>query len=68
MTSVVNRMAWSILFALTSFHRSSPGRIGRPAASAEVQPSRRSLFFFSDQTAPEPPFHFPSSNRVSKIS
>ena len=68
MSSVVNRMAWSILFALTSFQRSSPGRIGRPAASAEVQPSGRSLFCFSDQTAPEPPLHFPSLDRVSKIS
>src|SRR6476619_4880866 len=34
--------------------RASPGRIGRPAASAEVQPAGRTLFDFRLQIAPEP--------------
>ena len=62
---MVKRMAWSIRFFLTSFHRNSPGRIGSPAASAEVQPSGRSLFFFSDQTAPEPACQRPLLNDVA---
>ena len=34
-------MAWSMSPALTSATRTSSGAIGRPAASALVQPSRR---------------------------
>ncbi len=68
MTSVVNRIAWSTWPALTSFQRSSPGRIGSPAASAEVQPSGRSLFDFSDQTAPEPATQRPPRTRVFQVS
>ena len=54
MTSVVKRIAWSTLPASTSDQRSSPGRIGSPAASADVHPRGRSLFDRSDHKAPEP--------------
>ena len=37
-----------------SAQRASPGRIGRPAASADVQPAGRSLFERRLQIAPEP--------------
>ena len=68
MTSVVNRIAWSTLPALTSFQRSRPGRIGSPAASAEVQPSGRSRLLGSDQVAPDPARQRPSRTRVFQVS
>ena len=43
--------------SVTSSYRTSPGKIGSPAASAEVQPAGRSLFEFKSKTAPEPAFH-----------
>ena len=65
---MVNRIAWSMLRLLTSFQRSRPGRIGRPAASAEVQVFGRSRSDVSDQTAPEPACQRPFALRVSKVS
>ena len=38
----------------TSSYRARPGRIGRPAASADVQPAGRTLFERRLQIAPEP--------------
>ena len=38
----------------TSFQRTSPGRIGSPAASALVQPAGRRWFESRPQVAPEP--------------
>jgi hypothetical protein len=38
----------------TSSYRTSPGRIGSPAASAEVHPSGRSAFDPRSHTAPLP--------------
>src|SRR4051812_13298011 len=35
----VKRMAWRISPAIASSKRTRPGRIGKPAASADVQPS-----------------------------
>ena len=67
-TSVVNRIAWFTGPAFTSLQRSRPGRIGSPAASAEVQVSGRSLFDFSDHTAPEPAVHRPPDSRVFQVS
>src|SRR5690242_4014092 len=66
--SVVKRMAWSTYPSRTSFQRSSPGRIGRPAASAEVHPLGRSLFDDSDHTAPEPARQVLPETRVSQVS
>jgi hypothetical protein len=62
-TSVVNRMAWSTRPAFTSAYRRRPGRIGSPAASADVQPCGRSLLLVSDQVAPEPAVQWPSARR-----
>jgi hypothetical protein len=53
--STVKRSAWSMLpVAASPSQRASPGRIGRPAASAEVQPAGRSLFERRSKIAPEP--------------
>ena len=38
----------------TSSYRASPGRIARPAASADVHPARRNAFERRSQIAPEP--------------
>ena len=43
-SGAVNRSAWVISPAATSSQRTSPGRIGSPAASADVQPAGRSSF------------------------
>jgi hypothetical protein len=66
--SVVNRTAWFTGPVCTSLQRSRPGRIGSPAASADVQVSVRSLFDFSDHTALEPAVHRPSDSRVRRVS
>src|SRR5580692_9783053 len=50
----VKRSAWSIPPAATSLYRASPGRIGRPAASAEVQVAGRRWFERRLKIAPEP--------------
>ena len=42
--------------------------MGRPAASADVQPSGRSRFERRSHTAPEPAVHRPSRNRVFHVS
>jgi hypothetical protein len=42
MLAAVNRMACAISPAATSSQRTSPGKIGNPAASADVQPAGRS--------------------------
>ena len=56
-SGTVNRSAWLIRPRFTSFQRASPGRIGRPAASADVHPAGRSLFERRLQIAPEPAVH-----------
>ena len=40
--------------AMASSYRASPGRIARPAASADVQPSGRRALLYRSNTAPEP--------------
>jgi len=40
----VKRSAWRIVPLRASLARSKSGRIGKPAASADVQPSGRSAF------------------------
>jgi len=62
----VNRRACRIAPAATSSKRARPGRIGRPAASALVQPFGRSLFERRFQIAPEPPYHYPPDLSASK--
>ncbi len=66
--SVVNRIAWSTLPFSTSRQRRSPGRIGSPAASADVQVSGRSRLLFSDHTAPDPADHLPPLTLVAHVS
>src|SRR6185437_6156340 len=61
----VNRMAWVIgrlcrTAAWTWAKFSRPGRIGRPAASAEVHPAGRSAFEVRCQIAPEPAVEWPA--------
>jgi hypothetical protein len=58
-TWAVNRIAWVIGVPVRTAcwiwaKFSSPGRIGRPAASAEVQPAGRSALERRFHTAPEP--------------
>jgi hypothetical protein len=53
----VKRMTWSISPAATSSYRTRPGRIGRPAASPEVQVSGRIAFDRRSQVAPDPAVH-----------
>ena len=50
----VKRSAWSIEPAARSSGRARPGRIGRPAASALVQPFGRPLLERRSQIAPDP--------------
>src|SRR3954447_24915754 len=50
----VKRMAWSTWPDCTSSRRRSPGRIGRPAASADVHVAGRRALEFRLKTAPEP--------------
>src|SRR6266700_8057989 len=52
--AAVNLMAWVTEPAWTSSRRSSPGRIGSPAASAEVQPEGRRALDRRSQMAPDP--------------
>src|SRR2546421_406365 len=47
-------MAWLMAPAWTSAHRTRPGGVGRPAASADVQPAGRSAFAPRAQRAPLP--------------
>src|SRR5689334_18885461 len=58
----VNRSAWEMIPALTSSYRTSPGKIGRPAASAEVQPAGRKVFDDKSKMAPEPACQLPSAS------
>ena len=58
-SGAVNRSAWVISPEATSSQRTSPGRIGRPAASALVQPSGRRSFEDRSQIAPEPACQVP---------
>src|ERR1700722_20466262 len=51
--SAVMRMAWVMEPDCTSSSRSRPGRIGRPAASADVHPAGRSAFELRFQIAPD---------------
>ncbi len=54
MHETVKRIACAIVPAFTSSHRTSPARIGSPAASAEVHVSGRSAFESRSQIAPLP--------------
>src|SRR5688572_31526814 len=67
-SGVVKRMAWSLVPSRTSFQRSRPGRIGSPAASAEVHESGRRSLDVSDHTAPEPARHELPETRVFQVS
>src|SRR5688572_3334395 len=53
-SGAVKRRACLITPRATSSYRARPGRIGNPAASADVQPSGRSVFDVMFQIAPEP--------------
>src|SRR3954451_12214715 len=53
----VNRRAWFTTPEFTSSKRASPGKIGSPAASAEVQVSGRSAFELRLNRAPPPAVH-----------
>src|SRR5690348_2851220 len=50
----VKRSAWSIAPWATSLYSASPGRIGRPAASADVNPAGRRWSERRLKIAPEP--------------
>src|SRR6266498_2347325 len=52
----VKRSAWRITPVETLLQRTSPGKIGRPAASALVQPSVRRLFERNGHVAPDPAY------------
>src|SRR5262245_5686221 len=52
----VKRMAWRISPEATSSKRTSPGKIGRPAASVDVQPEGRNAFESRLKMAPDPAF------------
>jgi hypothetical protein len=67
-TSVVKRIAWSTFRFFTSRQRSRPGRIGSPAASADVQPSGRSALLSRRQVAPDPARQRLSRTRVFQVS
>src|SRR5262245_43780893 len=54
--ATVTRIAWSMWPDFMSAQVTSPGRIGRPAASADVQPAGRSLLLARSKIAPEPAF------------
>ena len=64
----MKRIAWSTLPATTSSQRSSPGRIGSPAASADVQPAGRSALLVRSHVAPEPACQVLPTLRVSQVS
>src|ERR1017187_1944413 len=69
----VNRIACMIGFPVltacsTGVKFSSPGRIGSPAASAEVQPAGRSALDLRFQIAPEPAVDPCAEKRASHIS
>jgi hypothetical protein len=53
-SGTVNRSAWWIAPWRASDQRARPGKIGRPAASAEVQVLGRRWFERMFQIAPEP--------------
>ena len=52
-SATVKRSAWLITPAATSLYRASPGRIGRPAASADVHVLGRSALLLRLNTAPD---------------
>ena len=52
--SAVIRMAWVMAPDCSSSWRTSPGRIGSPAASADVQPAGRRALELRFQMAPAP--------------
>ncbi len=63
--STVTRKAWRISSGPnTSSYRTRPGRIARPAASAEVQVSGRRLFVFMSKNAPDAASQFVPSNQT----
>ena len=51
----VNRIAWLIAPAATSSSRTSPGKIGSPAASEDVHVFGRSAFELRSKIAPDHP-------------
>src|SRR5579862_4157384 len=59
-TLTVKRKAWFMAPAWTSSYRTSPGKTGRPAASAEVQYIGRSASLVMSNSAPEPHCQLPS--------
>ena len=61
-------MAWSTVPAATSSYRSRPGRIGSPAASAEVQPRGRRALLRRSHVAPDPAVHCSSPCGTSRTS
>ena len=54
MFAAVNRMACAISPAATSSQRTRPGKIARPAASAEVQPAGRNALERKSNFAADP--------------
>jgi len=64
----VNRIAWRMRPAATSSHRTSPGKIGNPAASAEVQPLGRRSLRSRSQIAPLPALGWPPFHRAAYSS
>src|SRR5512147_2912672 len=58
----VKRNACLISPDATSSYVTSPGRIGSPAASADVHVSGRSAFDLRSNTAPESAFQLPSTS------
>ena len=64
-SEAVKRMAWSICPLRISSYRTRPGRMGRPAASAEVHVSGRRAFEFRFQIAPEPACQLPPEELAS---
>src|SRR5579875_3095797 len=64
----VMRIAWSTYPRFTSSQRSRPGRIGSPAASADVQPAGLSRSLRSDHVAPEPAVQPLLVSRVFHVS
>src|SRR4051794_31754676 len=57
----VKRIAWVTRPEASSSYRVRPGRIAKPAASAEVQPSGRSWLVSRLNTAPFAAVHDPSA-------
>src|ERR1700682_4729881 len=52
--TAVKRMAWLMAPAWTSYQRTNPGKIGRPAASADVQFKGRRASDPNEKMAPDP--------------